>query len=110
MSERTTINCEICHSFFHSTKEHGVESKTNIQKTYEVEVIVKLKYKSFGVNETESLIEQLEESELELMLDKDMKDCTYTDNQSCRFDDVEVILIKATELKKENKGGKVNEI
>jgi len=41
----------------------------------------------------------LESGEIELMLDKDMADCTYIDNQIARFDNVDVKEIKA--MKKE---------
>ena len=41
-------------------------------------------------------LELLEEGELEIMLDKDMKDCVYVDNQVARFDNVNVREIKAT--------------
>lgn len=74
-----------------------------MSKRFEVEVLVKLKFFSGWEDDKvdEHLVELSEEGEIELMLDKDMMDCTYTDNQSCRFDEVEVIKIKARELKGE---------
>jgi len=74
-----------------------------MSKRFEVEVLVKLKFFSGWEDDKvdEHLVELSEEGEIELMLDKDMRDCTYTDNQSCRFDEVEVIKIKARELKGE---------
>jgi hypothetical protein len=62
-----------------------------------VEATIKVKYlfKGEGYKDEETVV-ALEAGELEVMLDKDVADCLYTDNQIARFDEVEVVEIKAT--------------
>lgn len=62
-----------------------------------VEATIKVKYlfRGIGYNKPED-VTAIEAGELEVMLDKDVADVLYTDNQVARFDEVEVIDIKAT--------------
>ena len=70
-------------------------------KEFEIEATIKVKYIFRGEGEYDTpTVEALESSELEVMLDKDLADCLYVDNQIARFDDVEVVKIKAKEIKK----------
>jgi len=62
-----------------------------------VEATIKVKYffVGKGYNRPEDVTD-FEAGELEVMLDKDLKDDLYTSNQVARFDEVEVTEIKAT--------------
>lgn len=66
---------------------------------FKIKAVVELEYFVKGINEDCKMLERLEESELELMLDKSMADCTYVDNQSCRFNDVKVVSVKVSKVK-----------
>jgi hypothetical protein len=62
-----------------------------------VEATIKVKYLCKVIGEYDApTVEHLEASEIEVMLDKDLADVLYTDNQVARFDEVEVTEIKAT--------------
>ena len=74
-----------------------------MKEKFLVKATVELKYFVWGENETEETLKSLEEGELELMLGKDMADCTYVDNQSCRFEDVNVTEIKVTKIRRTKK-------
>lgn len=70
-----------------------------------VEATIKVKYlfKGKGYNKPED-VTLIEAGELEVMLDKDAADCLFVDNQIARFDEVEVIDIKAYKRELERVG------
>ena len=70
--------------------------KCVIKATIEIEYTTDYDFAGNASEEEQlKMLELLESGELEIMLDKDMADCVYTDNQCARFDNVEVKEIKA---------------